>query len=529
MSTRSRSKNPPVQPSLQAVMDAGATSIRMTLAETEGGRSFRTLESLEQTVHLGRDTFRTGKISPETIEACVQAFRDFSAVLREYQLIDPARVRAVATSAVAEASNSDVLLDRIFMATGIAVDILDNADINRSTYYSILPLLEARADLRKGTLLAVEAGGGHTTALGLRNGTVLFAHTYRFGSFRTHELLEKADLSSSRYRRLIQEEIRSGIRPMIENLTDCKEVKVLMLGSEARLAADQLKPGWQESGCVRLGSAALDRLVANVLEQSTETRAQTYRLSSAAAQALGPALLMMQHIPRMLGCRELHVGIPTMRDGLLRETAAGGAWDARFCKQILHCAEETGRHYRFDRKHAEVTATLAGLLFRVMQPEHKMLARYETVLKVAALLHDTGAFISNNSHHKHSQYLIENSDLFGLSRQDLTIAALTARYHRRALPKPSHPAYASLSRINRLRVCKLAALLRVADALDRGHTQRIGRPNLRLTPGRLEIGVSNPADCTVEELALKEKSDLFEQIYGRQVVLVKNHQEQESA
>lgn len=529
MSSRSGQNTLQPQPSLQAVIDAGATSIRMTLAEASAGQPFRTLESLEQTVHLGRDTFRAGKISPETIEACVQVFRDFNTVLHEYKLADPSRIRAVATSAVAEATNSDVLLDRIFMATGISVDILDNADINRSTYYSILPLLESRPDLRKGTLLAVEAGGGHTTALGLHNGTVLFAHTHRFGSFRTHELLETADISSSRYRQLVQDEIRSGIRPMIENLADRREIKVLMLGSEARLAADHIKPGWQTEGCVRLGLGALDRLVASVLETPVEALVREYDLPFAAAQALGPALMTMQSIPRMLGCKELLIGIPTMRDGLLRETAAGGAWDERFCKQILHCAAETARHYRVDRKHAQITADLAGTLFRALQSEHRMLARYETVLKVAALLHDTGAFISNSSHHKHSQYLIQNSDLFGLSRQDLTIAALTARYHRRALPKASHPDYTALARINRLRVCKLAAILRVADALDRGHAQRIVQPHLELTSDRLEIGVPNPADCTVEELALKEKSDLFEQIYGKRVVLVKHSERRNPA
>jgi len=151
-----------------------------------------------------------------------------------------------------------------------------------------------------------------------------------------------------------------------------------------------------------------------------------------------------------------------------------------------------------------------------------MLLRYETVLNVAALLHDTGTFISNRSHHKHSQYLIENSDIFGLSRQDLTIAALAARYHRSALPKSTHTAYTALPRVNRLRVAKLAAILRVADALDRGHAQRIRTPQITILPDRVEIGIPNLPDCSLEEIALKEKSNLFEQVYGKRVVLVKS-------
>lgn len=507
---------------LRAVIDTGATAIRMVLAETVNGRDFRILEALEQNVDLGRDTFSSGKISGKTIEACVQVFRDFNEVLREYQLTDPAHIRAVATSAVAEAANSDVFLDRILMATGISVDILDSAETSRSTYFSILPLLESEPDLRKGALLAIEVGGGHTTTLGLRDGTVLFAHTYRFGSFRTHEMLEDTHLPAGHSRSLIEGEIRSGIRPAVDYFEKERPVNVLLLGSEARLAADRIKPGRLSRRCTQLSVAALSKFTNEVLALPVEQIVSEFNLSFAAAESLGPALMMMQHLPKALHCRTVFVGISTMRDGLLREMAAAGAWDERFCRQIVHSAIETGKHYRFDRKHAETVASLSRNIFQAMQVEHKMLLRYETVLTVAALLHDAGTFISNRSHHKHSQYLIENSDIFGLSRQDLTIAALTARYHRSALPKPSHTAYTALPRVNRLRVSKLAAILRVADALDRGHSQRIRDPQLTVFPDRLEIGIPNLQDCSIEEIAIREKSDLFEQVYGKRVALVKS-------
>jgi exopolyphosphatase/guanosine-5'-triphosphate,3'-diphosphate pyrophosphatase len=506
---------------VRAVIDIGATAARMVIAETGSGRPARTLEFLEQSVNLGRDTFSTGKISPETIEACVQVCRDFSEVLREYQIADPACIRAVATSAVAEASNSDVLLDRIFMATGINIEVLDTTEINRLTYFSILPLLQKEPALCQGNLLAIEVGGGNTTALGMRDGTVLFAHTYRFGSFRTREMLEDVHLPSARFRDLVDGEIRSGVRPIIGNFDGEKEVKALILGSDARLAADEIKPGWNSRPAVALQVSALARFTDQVLELPVEELVRKYNLTFAAAESLGPALLVMQNIPQMLNCKTVYIGAPSMRDGLLGEMAAGGSWDERFTKQIIHSAVEIGRHYHFDRKHAENVAAHARDIFRAMQSEHKMMLRYETILTVAALLHDIGTFINNRSHHKHSQYLIENSDIFGLSKQDLTIAALTARYHRSALPKPTHPAYTALTRINRLRVSKLAAILRTADALDRGHAQRIRNPQIELHSDRLQIGVPDLRDCAVEEIALKEKSDLFEQVYGKRAVLVK--------
>lgn len=520
-SLASLSTAPVEKPAVKAVIDIGATAIRMMIAEIGKNLSVRPVESLEQSVDLGRDTFSTGKISLETIEACVQVCRDFSELLREYQITDPACIRAVATSAVAEASNSDVLIDRIFMATSISVDILDSAEINRLTYFSILPLLQKEQSFCQGNLLAIEVGGGNTTALGLRDGAVLFAHTYRFGSFRTREMLEDVHLPAARFRDLIEGEIRSGVRPIIQNFADEKEVKILILGSDARLAADQIKPGWNSRPAVSLRISALARFTDQVLGVPVEELVREYNLPFAAAESLGPALLVMKTVPQLLNCKTVYIGVPSMRDGLLGEMAAGGSWDERFTKQIINSALEIGRHYHFDRKHAENVAAHARDIFRIMQSEHKMLLRYETILTVAALLHDTGTFINTRSHHKHSQYLIENSDIFGLSKQDLTLVALTARYHRSALPRPTHTAYTALPRLDRLRVSKLAAILRVADALDRGHAQRVRNPKIELFPDRLQIGVPGLRDCAVEEIALGEKSDLFEQVYGKRAVLVK--------
>jgi len=517
-------KNPELHSTtvIRAVIDIGATAARMVVAEISPNQPVRTLEFLEQSVSLGKDTFSTGEIRSETIEACVRVCQDFSEVLREYQLTDPSLLRAVATSAVSEASNSDVLLDRIFMTSGISIDILDTAEINRLTYFSILPLLQATPALCHGNLLAIEVGGGNTTALGLRDGTVLFAHTYRFGSFRTREMLEDVSPSSTHFRNQIEGEIRSGVRPITETFANEKKIKVLILGSDARLAADEIKPGWASHPTVSLRLSTLARFTDQVLALPVEALVRKHQLPFAAAESLAPALLVMQTIPTLLNSKTIHIGASSMRDGLLGEMSASGSWDERFTKQIIQSASEVGRHYHFDPKHAENVAEHARNIFRVMQDEHKMLLRYETILMVAALLHDIGTFISNRSHHKHSQYLIENSDIFGLSKNDLTLAALAARYHRRALPRATHGAYTSLTRINRLRVSKLAAILRVADALDRGHTQRIRNPKIELFEDRLQIGVPDPGGYTIEENALKEKAVLFEQVYGKRVVLVKN-------
>jgi len=513
-----------VPASVKAVIDIGATSIRMVIAEIGKDGSVRALESLQQSVSIGRDTFSSGKISTETIEECVRVLRNFREVLNEYRIEHRDLIRAVATSAVQEASNRDVFLDRVYMATGINLEAIDSAEVSRLTYFSILPLLEHEEKLRQGNLLVVEVGGGHTEVLGLRDGTVSFAHSYRLGSFRIREMLEDVQVPAVRFRELLEGEIISGIRPIVESFSAPKDVRLLVLGGDARFAADQIKPGWDKNPVASMRTSALSRFTDEVLEFSVEELVRKFNLSFPAAESLGPALLVTLHVAQQMKHKSFYIGTATMRDGLLREVAAGGAWDDSFVQQIMHSAIETGLHFDFDQAHAKMVTTHARKLFHALQEEHQLSPRYETILTVAAVLHDIGEFISTRSHHKHTQYLIAHSDIFGLGQQDLAMVALVARYHRRAMPRTTHLEYEKLSRSDRMRVSKLAAILRVADALDRGHVQRVSQVKLSVLPDQLSIGVNNPRDCAVERMALVEKSRMFEQVYGKKVVLRKTRQ-----
>ena len=164
---------------------------------------------------------------------------------------------------------------------------------------------------------------------------------------------------------------------------------------------------------------------------------------------------------------------------------------------------------------------LAGTLFSCLAEEHRLGPSHRLLLSVAGILHDIGIFVNPRSHHKHSMYLIQNSELFGLSRRDTFLVALIARYHRRATPKAVHQEYAALDRGDRLVVAKLAAILRVADALDRSHSRRIAGIECSREKDRFVISVPNVDDLTLEQVALQNKGDMFEEVYGMTPVLTK--------
>jgi exopolyphosphatase/guanosine-5'-triphosphate,3'-diphosphate pyrophosphatase len=141
------------------------------------------------------------------------------------------------------------------------------------------------------------------------------------------------------------------------------------------------------------------------------------------------------------------------------------------------------------------------------------------LLYVAALLHEIGLFVSQQSHHKHSMYLIHNSDLFGLSRRDMLLAALVARYYRRASPLPNHEGYSTLEREQRIAVSKMAAILRVAVALDESRSQRITDFECFREEERFVIVIPDVRDLSLEQLSLRQNSSLFEETFGVPVLL----------
>jgi exopolyphosphatase/guanosine-5'-triphosphate,3'-diphosphate pyrophosphatase len=244
-----------------------------------------------------------------------------------------------------------------------------------------------------------------------------------------------------------------------------------------------------------------------------------YHLAYPDAETLTPALLTVLMFARNLGTQNIRVSNVNLRDGLLQEMANKGVWSEDFTEQVINSALDIGRHYAVDEKHARHIAHLSGTLFHALKSQHRLDDRYSVMLKLAALLHEIGLFVGIAGYHKHTMYLIQNSELFGLSQRDLRLVAQVARYHRRASPKPSHSGYANLNREDRVIVSKLASILRIADALDCSCSQRIHNLECQVNRNRLILSVPGLDDLSLEQIALKQSGGLFEETYGISVLL----------
>ncbi|MFP4012908.1 MAG: HD domain-containing protein [Chitinispirillaceae bacterium] len=500
-----------------AVIDIGSTGIRMSVARISSEGEIKVLESLQQSVPLGRDTFTRGYLQKSSIEDCVKALKSFRHTLNEYGVTDPNQLRVVATTAVKEALNRDLFLDRIFVANDMSVEIIDDADISRFTYLSARAYLGSRKVQRTPGVVMTEISGGNTEVLYIRNSDVAFSRTYRLGSLRLKESLESFRTALSRKRDIMANDIARTVLQISKTIPRDQPLTLLVQGNDARLAAGQIFPEWNRTEPIKIQLSALVRFTETVLCKSTDELVHTFHISFADAETLGPSLLFYTEMARLLKLKSVIVTDISIRHGILLEMALSGKWNHDFTHQVIKSAVETGRKYNFNRKHSEHVAALASQLFKNLQDEHRLPPWYEVLLKIAALLHDIGSFVSIRNHHKHSMYLIRNSDLFGLSRRDILIVALTARYHRRSPPKVTHDEYSSLDRETRLIIWRLAAILRIADALDKSDKQRIKYFSCIREKDLLIINVPDRDDFTLEQMAIQSKGTMFEDIFGMKV------------
>src|SRR5207249_4277765 len=250
----------------------------------------------------------------------------------------------------------------------------------------------------------------------------------------------------------------------VEPLDEAEVIRITFLGVQPFLPSDPTL-GQGRALVTEVGGGSTELLL---VKGGDVVYSHTYRLGSLRLrETLEPLLAKELELSSVL------ISNANLRDGLLTEMAASDAWSKEFSKQIVRSAMDLGRKFNFDEAHAAHVAQLCSTLFNRLKEEHQLSPRYEVILQVAALLHEIGLFVSRSEEHKHSLYLIRNSELFGLGKKDLLLAALVARYHRRASPQPTHEGYAMLDRDERVAVAKMAAILRVADALDESRSQRI--------------------------------------------------------
>jgi len=500
-----------------AAIDIGTNSIRLAVGQILEDGSLQILERLHRPVRLGQDTFRRGRLRAKTMSEAVSILREFRAAMEPYQ-VD--RFRGVATSAVREASNGDTFLDRAWMATGLEISVISVAEESRLTVGAVSRVAEKLLASRKNALV-VQVGGGNTVLNLLTQGRISTTQSLPIGAIRQQEILSVRSEPAAQAARLIRHHV-SGALSTFSHLLPLKKIQTFVaMGADMRWAASRVVKKKDAEGLWRIPEKAFADLIADCQDLSADKLARKHGLSFLDAETLNPAMMIHRALLDATRAKIIIVPGVSMLDGLLGDLASGvsGNLDESVIQQTIESSLAILAKYGIEEKHALRVSELAVRLYDLFEKEHRLDRRHRLLLRVAAILHEIGTFVSSRAYHKHTLYLISNSEVFGLTQEELPIVANVARYHRRSRPKPSHPAYMQLDREKRMVVNKLAALLRVADSLDFGRTQQIDSDGLRVEGETLWVTVPRGADLTLEQRTLRGMSDVFRDIYGLEIRL----------
>ncbi len=507
---------PPPPPEPVAVIDMGASAIRLLVAEVQPGQPIRILEEASRGVLLGKDTFTHNRLGAATVEATLKALEGFRRIMDTYRVV---RYRAVATSAVREAQNAETFLDRVRQRTGIDIEVIDGSEENRLTYMAVRETLRGHPALGSADALLVEVGGGSADLSFLRNGEPIHSGTYTLGSIRMRQSLVSWQGSPEQRMRLLRRHVHNVVEDIRREMPLKEACHFIALGEDVQFAAARIG-GEPLPGAIPVVAkepflTLCDELAAFEVDELVER----YHIPLASAETLVPALLANRELLLETQAGEILAPEASLRAGLLLDIAGSedGLGIEVFGKQVLASANALGERYRYDAPHARAVAALACRLFDDLGSEHGLSMRDRLLLEVAALLHDVGIFVNLRGHHKHSQYLVSVSEIFGLSRDDLSIVSNVARYHRRGLPQKSHLPYMALDRDTRVLVNKLAAILRVANALDADHLQKVKEVRVVLADDAWVLEVSGAGDLTMERLAALSRADMLTEVFGRKV------------
>jgi exopolyphosphatase/guanosine-5'-triphosphate,3'-diphosphate pyrophosphatase len=369
--------------------------------------------------------------------------------------------------------------------------------------------------------ILIDIGGGSVEVTLVSDGSIQATVSFNMGTVRLLQKLEQERVGEPRFNQLVRE-YADATRKWLESRIGQQKLDLCVAtGGNAEALGDLRKRLLSKDSQYVITRPDLDALVDKLLSMSFAERIQELRLRPDRADVIVPASIVLQTIVQQAGVEQVLVPNVGLKDGLLLDIVQD-LYDqkARLRRdQVLTSALQVGRKYAFDEPHALAVARFAVQLFDETQRLHHLDDESRLLLEVAAMLHDIGHFVSPTEHHKHTFYLLNATPLIGLTKPQRAVVANVARYHRKSAPSLQHEPFKVLPAKDRVIVSKLAALLRLADALDTEHAGKVTDIAVDYNRPRFVLTLRGDGDLLLEKWAFAKRTPLFEEVFGAKVAI----------
>ncbi len=507
-----------------AAIDAGSNAMRMIVGNVNEAWEVEPIENIRLPVRLGQDVFATGALQEKTIQQAVEAFQHFQRVAKDFGVV---KTRAIATSAMREATNGDILLDRIAQTSGIDVEIISGAEEARLIHLAVANVI----NLKGKRAMLIDIGGGSVEVTISENENIISTESYNMGTVR---LLQKLDSSTDGVHTLARRsqsfsvlvrEYAEAARRRIDHEIGAARVNVCAgTGGNVEDLGRLRQRYFKRSDAKLITLSELDQLIEILGALSVKDRIRRFKLRPDRADVILPAAIVLQLIAHEAHVRQVAIPGVGLKDGVLLEMAdklrLGPHPPHR--EQVWELAVQLGRKFDIDANHATLTARLARQLFDQSRSLHGLGEEERLLLEVGALLHDIGHFINTIDHDKHGYYILKANRLIGLNDHQQDVVANLVRYHRKAFPAPEDANFKALPQKDRITVTKLSALLRLADGMDVSHANHVLSATLAEKKWVWQLSLHGKGDLMLEKWALDKRRVFFEEIFGVPLEIMDN-------
>lgn len=499
-----------------AVIEFSSNNIRMIVGERSGD-GVRSLDFMEYPLSIGKDTFTLGKVEIDKVNTACLVVKNYIHAAAAYGVM-PRDVRIVATSALREASNKNYILDQVRLKTGIVIRILDSQEEKFQIFKSALRLMAQRRDGLEGPSLLVFLGSGNVGFSVIERGRITFYQSILIGPLRVSELFDDVARRSSEYHVVVGEYVRTFLSQKTMLLPD-KINDLIFTGGDVNIIRALC------GDATHIKKPDFDRLYDRIKNASTEIIARELHIPHYRADILIPALSILGNFFGLSAQQTAFAPPAYLNESMLYRVLfpkQSAASDKDFYKNTVLCVEGIARHYGVSEAHAAQVDNFSILIFDKIRKLHGMGPRERTLLRCAAHLHDCGKFIGIRQHALNSHNIVQGLDIIGFNQQDMRILATICLLHSGQDPD-KFPSFVNMPDAEKTVTAKLSAILRLADALDRGASQKIKSIDVSRDDDNLTILANTSANIDLEKWSFTQKHAFFAEVFGINAVLkVKN-------
>jgi exopolyphosphatase/guanosine-5'-triphosphate,3'-diphosphate pyrophosphatase len=512
-----------------AAIDIGSNSCRLKIAKVVA-HQLKTLAEDREVTRLGASVFESGLVSPEAMALTLRALKRFQ---RAVQAHGAEQIRVVATSAMRDARNGAAFQAWVKAETGWNLEIISGLEEGRLIHLGVSGAEPGAG----GKVLLIDLGGGSCEITLSEHKRIKETISVPLGAVRLTEEFLPADPAPpdglSRMRQWIAKELRRAHR----KIQPGKVPLVIATSGTAAALSDAYAAGVRLNNRAangragrKAGSEAADivptrsvrKLASLIAKMTLPEREAVPGIGPRRAEIIVAGAEVYAELLDSFGLAGFRYSPLGLRDGILAQMLAERDARATAHREFEHERWEsvlaTARRYGVDPKQAEPVRAHAVQLFRELKALHELPAEYESWLAAAAILRDTGKFINHQGHHRHTQYIVSSSEIYGYGQMHRTVVSAIARYLGKSRPQPGDRALRNIPAAEHKNVEQAVVLLRLAEALNQDRASDVLRVAVKVYPKRVYLEIRpGRTGAELELWSLRKEAGYFREVFGREL------------